>query len=70
MPKCAYEHCGEHIDYYDVAWELDGDYFCSAECVAKHVGADTASCFPSDHEDDPWVDREVEERWLREKGIL
>ncbi|WP_144029079.1 hypothetical protein [Paenibacillus rigui] len=36
---CEYEHCLQPIYYSEPCWNLDGEKFCSAVCVAKHFGA-------------------------------
>lgn len=39
MCECSNDQCRDPIYRGERNWEFDGEWFCSARCVARHVGA-------------------------------
>jgi hypothetical protein len=37
IPECVM--CGDDVDAHGDGWELNGDHYCCAECVAQDMGA-------------------------------
>jgi hypothetical protein len=39
VAECAYSRCGNPVYAGDKNWEFYGEWFCSAACIARHLGA-------------------------------
>lgn len=39
IERCLYYRCQNPIYSGEKNWDLDGEWFCSAACLAKYIGA-------------------------------
>jgi hypothetical protein len=37
--ECTFELCRESIYFGERNWDMDGEWFCSAICLARYMGA-------------------------------
>jgi hypothetical protein len=40
IAECAYVRCGIPIYAGEKNWDFDGEWFCSAVCIVKYLGAE------------------------------
>ncbi|EGL13284.1 MULTISPECIES: hypothetical protein [Paenibacillus] len=40
VTECAFDRCRSPIYAGEKNWDFDRDWFCSAACIARHLGAE------------------------------